>query len=72
MLIYSCRRSKEEYDLEMMAHRTQEKEEPASTSSSLSDTPPGNACEPQTACDSGTRKTSAVRDSRCDSDIIHI
>ncbi|KAK9963901.1 hypothetical protein ABG768_005120 [Culter alburnus] len=54
------RRSKEEYDLEMMAHRTQEKEEPASTSSSLSDTPPGNACEPQTACDSGTRKTSAT------------
>ncbi|ROJ42685.1 Cilia- and flagella-associated protein 36 [Anabarilius grahami] len=54
------RRSKEEYDLEMIAHRTQEKEEPASTSSSLSDTPPGNTCEPQTACDSGTRKTNAT------------
>ncbi|KAF4105365.1 cilia- and flagella-associated protein 36 [Onychostoma macrolepis] len=33
------RRSKEEYDLEM-AHRVQEKEEQASTSSSLSETPP--------------------------------
>ncbi|XP_067241600.1 cilia- and flagella-associated protein 36 [Chanodichthys erythropterus] len=50
------RRSKEEYDLEMMAHRTQEKEEPASTSSSLVPAvPPGN-----TTCDSGTRKTSAT------------
>ncbi|XP_067277867.1 cilia- and flagella-associated protein 36 [Pseudorasbora parva] len=43
------RRSKEEYDLEMM-----ERQEPASTSSSLSDAPVGNTTEPQ---DSGTPHT---------------
>ncbi|KAL1263593.1 hypothetical protein QQF64_006332 [Cirrhinus molitorella] len=44
------RRSKEEYDLEM-AHRIEEKEEQASTSSSLSETP---------LCDSVSQQTNAI------------
>lgn len=46
------RRSKEEYDQEMMAQQRQDREEPASTSSSLSDAPLGH-----TAADSGTPQT---------------
>lgn len=50
-------RSKQEYDLEMMALGRQEREDQASTSSSLSDAPLGNSCETHIAGDSGTRQT---------------
>ncbi|XP_059421569.1 cilia- and flagella-associated protein 36 isoform X1 [Carassius carassius] len=48
------KRSKEEYDLEM-AHRVQEKEEQASTSSSLSETPPCDSVSQQTNTTNGTK-----------------
>lgn len=68
----SRRRSKEEYDLEMMALGRQEREDQASTSSSLSDAPLGNSCETQAAGDSGTRQTNTVRADHCHSDVSHV
>ncbi|XDV51033.1 hypothetical protein PO909_019989 [Leuciscus waleckii] len=66
-------RSKEEYDLEMMAlGRREEREDQASTSSSLSDAPLGNSCETQAAGDSGTRQTNTVRADHCHSDVSHV
>ncbi|KAK7140805.1 hypothetical protein R3I94_013171 [Phoxinus phoxinus] len=56
-------RSKQEYDLEMMALGRQEREDQASTSSSLSDAPLGNSCETHTAGDSGTRQTNTTNGS---------
>ncbi|XP_056114557.1 cilia- and flagella-associated protein 36 isoform X2 [Rhinichthys klamathensis goyatoka] len=56
-------RSKQEYDLEMMALGRQEREDQASTSSSLSDAPLGNSCETHTAGDSGIRQTNTTNGS---------
>ncbi|XP_077093686.1 cilia- and flagella-associated protein 36 isoform X2 [Siphateles boraxobius] len=61
-------RSKQEYDLEMMALGRQEREDQASTSSSLSDAPLGNSCETHTVGDSGTQHTNTQENQTSDRD----
>ncbi|XP_039535242.1 cilia- and flagella-associated protein 36 isoform X1 [Pimephales promelas] len=65
-------RSKEEYELEMMALRMQEREDQASTSSSLSDAPLGNSCETHTAGDSGIRQTNTTNGSETEAPELRI